>query len=41
MKYDVYPCDYNVYGECPKACQDCANCVGWNYLEEEEVEEEE
>ena len=29
MKYDIYPCDLDPMGECPKRCQDCANCVGW------------
>ena len=30
MSYDVYPCDLDPLGECPKQCQDCANCKGWN-----------
>lgn len=40
--YDIYPCDLTMFGECPKRCQDCANCVGW-YMEdaEENFEEEE
>jgi hypothetical protein len=31
MSYDVYPCDLDPLGECPKRCQDCANCKGWNF----------
>lgn len=30
MTYDVYPCDLDPMGECPKWCQDCHNCKGWN-----------
>lgn len=30
MTYDVYPCDLDPMGECPKRCQDCPNCKGWN-----------
>ena len=26
----VYPCDVDVMGECPKAYQDCTNCVAIN-----------
>ena len=29
MDYDIYPCDLTCDGECPKACQDCENCIGW------------
>lgn len=29
MLYDIYPCDLDPFGECPKCTQDCANCVGW------------
>jgi len=31
MVYEVYPCDLDPMGECPKRCKDCANCVGWNF----------
>jgi hypothetical protein len=31
MTYEVYPCDLDPMGECPKRCQDCAHCVGWNF----------
>ena len=27
--YDIYPCDLTMFGECPKRCQDCTNCIGW------------
>lgn len=38
--YDIYPCDLTMFGECPKHCQDCANCVGWFMNEaEEEIED--
>lgn len=38
LKYDpevspeprVYPCDLDAFGECPKACKDCANCKPCN-----------
>ena len=40
MMYDIYPCDLDLFGECPKCCQDCANCVGWFMNEAEEEEEE-
>lgn len=36
-KYDIYPCDLDPMGECPKRCQDCTNCIGWYYVEEEGV----
>lgn len=29
MYYDIYPCDFDPLGECPKQCQDCRHCVGW------------
>ena len=35
-KYDIYPCDLDPMGECPKRCRDCANCIGWHYPDEEE-----
>lgn len=35
-KYDIYPCDLTLFGECPKHCQDCANCVGWFMADVEE-----
>ena len=38
--YDIYPCDLTLFGECPKRCQDCANCVGWFMGDAEEEEEE-
>lgn len=41
MKYDIYPCDLDLFGGCPKRCQDCAHCVGWYMQETEEEEEEE
>lgn len=40
--HDIYPCDLDPMGECPKRCQDCGNCRGWFYhLDPEEGEEEE
>ena len=27
--YKIYPCDLTITGECPKSCQDCARCAGW------------
>ena len=36
MVYEIYPCDLDPMGECPKRCQDCANCVGWNFPPEDE-----
>jgi hypothetical protein len=41
MKYEVYPCDLTMFGECPKKVQDCANCVGWNFPPEEDDDEDE
>ena len=38
--YDIYPCDLDPFGECPKRCQDCAHCVGWFMWEADEDEEE-
>jgi len=38
MMYDIYPCDLDPFGECPKHCQDCAHCVGW-FMDEPEDEE--
>ena len=38
MMYDIYPCDLDPFGECPKRCQDCVNCVGW-FMNEPEDEE--
>ena len=40
MMYDIYPCDLDSFGECPKRCQDCAHCVGWFDYEVDEDEEE-
>jgi hypothetical protein len=40
MMYDIYPCDLDPFGECPKHCQDCAHCVGWFDREADEDEEE-
>ena len=40
MVYDIYPCDLDPFGECPKRCQDCAHCVGWFDREADENEEE-
>ncbi len=31
MNYEIYPCDLDPMGECPKRRQDCANCKGWNF----------
>lgn len=31
MTYEIYPCDLDPYGECPKRRQDCAHCEGWNF----------
>lgn len=39
MTYEVYPCDLDPMGECPKRCQDCAYCVGWNFPPEEDEED--
>lgn len=42
MNYSIYPCDLDPMGECPKHCQDCANCVACfnrGSLEEEEEED--
>lgn len=39
-KYDIYPCDLTLYGECPKRCQDCANCIGWMMPSDEELAED-
>ena len=24
--YDIYPCDLDPFGECPKGVADCSNC---------------
>jgi hypothetical protein len=39
MNYEVYPCDLDPLGECPKRRQDCAHCQGWNFPPEAEEEE--
>ena len=36
MAYDIYPCDLDPFGGCPKKCKDCANCVGWYESEADE-----
>ena len=42
MTYEIYPCDLDPFGECPKRCQDCAHCVGWNFPPDpDEIGEEE
>lgn len=33
MRYDIYPCDLDPFGECPKCTQDCKHCVGWTECE--------
>lgn len=38
ITYEIYPCDFS--GECPKARQNCAECVGWNFPPEEDEEED-
>ena len=38
--YDIYPCDLDLFGECPKRCQDCNNCVGWFMNEPTEESED-
>ena len=40
MTYEIYPCDLDPMGECPKRCQDCANCIGWNFPPDADEEEE-
>lgn len=40
MTYEIYPCDLDPMGECPKRCQDCAHCIGWNFPPEEDEGEE-
>ncbi len=40
MKYEIYPCDLDCMGECPKRKQDCTNCIGWNFPEEGGKEED-
>lgn len=39
-KYDIYPCDLDPFGECPKRCQDCAHCTGWMMPPDEELAED-
>jgi hypothetical protein len=39
-KYDIYPCDLDPFGECPKHCQDCAHCTGWMLPSDEELAED-
>lgn len=41
MTYEIYPCDLDPMGECPKRCQNCAECVGWNFPPEDDTEGEE
>lgn len=42
MKYDIiYPCDLDCMGECPKRCQDCANCKGYIVPDEDWDDDEE
>jgi len=36
--YEIFPCDLDLMGECPKRCQNCAECVGYVVHEEEEEE---
>ena len=36
--YEIFPCDLDPMGVCPKRCQDCAHCVGWVVQEPEEDE---
>jgi len=39
MTYEIYPCDLDPMGECPKRCQDCTNCKGWNFPPDADEEE--
>jgi hypothetical protein len=40
--YKIYPCDLDLFGECPKHCQNCEKCVPiMEAIEEEEEEEKE
>lgn len=41
MTYEIYPCDLDPFGECPKRCPDCAHCVGWDFPDYPPDEEEE
>ena len=40
MVYDIYPCDRDPMGECPKRYKDCAHCVGWFHRDPDENEDE-
>lgn len=40
MQYEIYPCDVDIFGECPKKCKDCENCQGWNFSEIEWSDED-
>ena len=40
MTYEIYPCDLDSMGECPKQCQNCAACIGWNFPPEEDEGED-
>lgn len=37
---NVYPCDLDAMGECPKKCYDCKNCVPYPIEYEEDEEED-
>ena len=39
MTYEVYPCDLDPMGECPKRHQDCTHCKGWNFPPDADEEE--
>lgn len=39
MQYDIYPCDLDPFGECPKKHQDCKHCIGYYYPIEEDEED--
>ena len=40
MSNIIYPCDLDPMGECPRYCQDCANCFGWQENDEDDDEDE-
>lgn len=38
--YEIYPCDLDPMGECPRHHQDCANCRCWFYSVDDDDEDD-